>query len=81
MYHSVYATTTLFYAYFVLHLQGRKSLSEDYETEASGREGWWRTYIRVRNLLKKTAPYYLVLTSLTISKVYRNIFSSSYYML
>lgn len=26
--------------------EGRKSLSEDYETEVSGREGWWRTYIR-----------------------------------
>ncbi|XP_052767423.1 protein STPG4-like [Mya arenaria] len=26
--------------------EGRKALSEEYEGELSGREGWWRTYIR-----------------------------------
>lgn len=26
--------------------ENRKALSEEYETEMSGREGWWRTYIR-----------------------------------
>ena len=30
-----------------LQLQDRKALSEEYEGEISGREGWWRTYIRV----------------------------------
>lgn len=36
--------------YYILSFcvfQDRKSLSEEYEGELSGRESWWRTYIRV----------------------------------
>ena len=37
---------TIFAGLFTL--QKRKVLSEVYDQPASGREGWWRTYIRVR---------------------------------
>lgn len=33
--------------FYIIILQSRKALSEDYDQPVTEREGWWRTYIRV----------------------------------